>query len=63
MKTKIRASMASFLVASCAVMGAMGSASAADEWFVLSEQTLKSTDPSVAIKSSGGRWDKDVKQV
>jgi hypothetical protein len=41
----------------------MGSARTADEWFVLSEQTIKSADPSVAIKSAGGRWDKDVKQV
>ena len=24
---------------------------------------IKSADPSVAIKSAGGRWDKDVKQV
>jgi hypothetical protein len=41
----------------------VGSARAADEWFVLSQQTIKSADPSVAIKSAGGRWDKDVKQV
>ena len=63
MKTKIHTLMASFVVASVALMGAMGSARAADEWFVLSEQTIKSADPSVAIKSAGGRWDKDVKQV
>ena len=48
---------------SVVLMGAIGSARAADEWFVLSEQTIKSADPSVAIKSAGGRWDKDVKQV
>ncbi len=41
----------------------MGSATAADEWFVLGEQTIKSADPSVEIKSAGGRWEKDVKQV
>ena len=63
MKTKIHALMASFVVASVALMGAMGSAIAADEWFVLGEQTIKSADPSAAIKSAGGRWDKDVKQV
>ena len=63
MKTKIHALMASFVVASVALMGAMGSARAADEWFVLGEQTIKSTDPSAAIKSAGSRWDKDVKQV
>ena len=64
MKTKIRILMASFVVASVALMGAMGSARAADDkWFVLGEQTIKSTDPSVSIKSEGSRWDKDVKQV
>ena len=30
---------------------------------MLSEQTLKTADASVEIKSSGGRWEKDVKQV
>ena len=63
MKTKIRTLMASFVVASVALMGAVGSARAADEWFVLGQQTIKSADPSVAIKSEGSRWDKDVKQV
>ena len=48
MKTKIRALMASFVVASVALMGALGSAKAADDkWFVLGQQTIKSTDPSV----------------
>jgi hypothetical protein len=64
MKTKIRTLMASFVVASVALMGALGSARAADDkWFVLGTQTIKSTDPSASIKSEGSRWDKDVKQV
>jgi hypothetical protein len=63
MKTKILPLMALFVVASVVVMGAVGSARAADEWFVLSEQTIKTADPSVEIKSTGGRWDKDVKQI
>jgi len=63
MKTKLHALMGTFAVASVAFMGTMGSAIAADEWFVLGEQTIKSADPSAAIKSAGGRWDKDVKQV
>ena len=63
MKTKIHTLVASFVVASAALMGAVGTATAADEWFVLGEQTIKSADPSVNIKSAGGRWDKDVKQV
>ena len=63
MKTKIHTLVASFVVTSAALMGAVGTATAADEWFVLGEQTIKSADPSVNIKSAGGRWDKDVKQV
>ena len=62
MKTKIRALMASFVVASFGLLTAMASV-AADEWFVLAQQPIKSTDPSVSIKSQGGRWEKDVKQV
>jgi len=50
-------------VASVVLLGAMNIASAADEWFVLGEQALKAADPSVEIKSAGGRWDKDVKKV
>ena len=63
MKMNIRALMGSAVVASVAFMGTMGSAVAADEWFVLGEQTLKSSDPSASIKSVGSRWEKDVKQV
>ena len=57
--------LAAFVVvaASVVLLGAVGSARAADEWFVMGEQTLKSTDPSVEIKTEGGRWKKDVKQV
>jgi len=63
MKTKIHALMGAFVVAFVAFTGTTGSALAADAWFVLGEQTIKSADPSAAIKSEGGRWDKDVKQV
>ena len=63
MKTKILTLMALFVVASVVLMGAVGSARAADEWFVLGEQTIKSADPSVTIKSAGNRWEKDVKGV
>jgi hypothetical protein len=60
---KVRHVVASLGVASVVLMGAVSSARAANEWFVLSEQTLKTADPSVEIKSSGGRWEKDVKQT
>jgi len=62
MKMKIHTLMASFLVASVAFMGAMSSAKA-DDWFVLAQKEIKAADPSVEIKSEGGRWHKDVKQV
>ena len=57
--------LAAFCVAaaSAVLLGAVGSARAGDEWFVMGEQTLKSADPSVEIKSEGGRWAKDVKQM
>ena len=53
-----------FVVAAVALIGVMSDAGAADDkWFVLGQSTIKSTDPSVAIKSEGSRFDKDVKQV
>ena len=53
-----------FVVAAFAVLlGTVSIARAADQWFVLAEQTINSTDPSAEIKSKGGRWKKDVKQV
>lgn len=63
MKMKMHRLVASFVVASASLMGAVESATAADQWFVLGEQTIKSSDPSAQVKSEGGRWDKDVKQV
>ena len=45
-------------------MGVVGTAGAKDEWFVLSEQTIKATDPSVRITAEEGKWIKeDVKDV
>ena len=60
---KIHNLTAFFVVAVSAVLlGAAGTARA-DQWFVMGEQTIKSADPSVEIKTQGGRWKKDVKQV
>jgi hypothetical protein len=43
---------------------AVRSARAADEWFVLSEQTITDTDPSVRITAEEAKWIKeDVKDV
>ena len=63
MNTKTRNLMFSLGVAAATLIGAAGNASAGDAWFVLGQQTLKASDPSAEIKSTGGRWDKDVKQV
>ena len=64
MKAYRRTVWASLVVASVALLGALGSAGAADDkWFVLGQTTIKATDPSASIKSEGSRWDKDVKQV
>ncbi len=51
------------VAASVVLLGAVGSAKAADKWFVMGEQTLKAADPSAEIKTEGGRFKKDVKQV
>ena len=55
--------VASLAGASVVLMSALGSARAADEWFMLSQQTINAVDQGVTIKSQGGRWTKDVKQM
>src|SRR5262245_10858731 len=63
MKIKILTLMVLFVLASVVLIGPVGSARAADEWFVLSQKALDPASPSVEIKSEGGRWEKDVKQI
>ena len=64
MKTRMHNVMGGLVVAAgFAFTGLIGSATAGDQWFVLGEQDISAADPSVTIKSQGGRWDKDVKQV
>ena len=60
---KARSLVASLAVSSVVLMGAVGTARAADQWFILGEQTIKSVDQGVTIKSEGSRWAKDVKQM
>jgi hypothetical protein len=51
-------------LASIVLMGVVGTATAKDEWFLLTEQTIKDTDPSVRITAEEGKWLKeDVKDV
>ena len=59
----VRSLVASLAVASVVLMGAVGTGRAADQWFILGEQTIKSVDQGVMIKSEGSRWAKDVKQM
>ena len=61
---RVRWSVRALGLASVVVIGAAGTAGAKDEWFVLSEQTIKATDPSVRITAEDGKWIKeDVKDV
>ena len=63
MKIKQLTLVAALVVAAVVLIGAVGSVRAAEEWFVLGEQTIKAVDQGAEIKSQGGRWDKDVKQT
>ena len=61
---KVRYLMGAFGLASIILMGIVGTVGAKDEWFVLAEQTIKSTDPSVRITAEDAKWIKeDVKDV
>jgi len=51
------------VAASAVLLGAVSSARAADQWFVMGQRTLNATDPSAEIKTEGARFKKDVKQV
>ena len=51
-------------LASVVLMGAIGSARAADQWSVMGEKAIKSTDPSVEITAEGDKWFKeDIKKT
>ena len=61
---KIRYLVACLGVASVVLVGAVGRARAADEWFALAEKTLRSVNPSVEIKGEEGKlFKEDVKKV
>jgi hypothetical protein len=63
MNIKIHNLTVFFIVAASAILLGAGAARAADQWFVMGQQTLNATDPSAEIKTEGGRFKKDVKQV
>jgi len=56
--------MRAVALASVVLMGVIGSASAADQWFVMGEKILRSNDPSTTVTAEEGKWKKeDVKKV
>ena len=63
MKIKIHNLAAFIAVAASAVLLGTVDGAIVNKWFVMGEQTINSTDPSVEIKTQGGRWKKDVKKV
>jgi len=51
-------------LASVVLVGAIGSAIAADKWFVMGEKAIKSADPSTEITAEEGKWKKeDIKKA
>ena len=59
---RVRYAMGVLALASVVMLGAVGSASAADKWIELGKQTFKSTDPSATIKGEKGKlFKEDVK--
>jgi hypothetical protein len=61
---RVRRSMRVLALASVVLMGAIGSARAADQWFVMGEKVIKSTDPSAEITAEGDKWLKeDIKKT
>ena len=63
MKIKLQNLPVFYVLAAFALLLGTGVARAADNWFVMGQQTINATDPSAEIKTEGGRFKKDVKQV
>lgn len=63
MKIKIHNRVVLFVVVASALLLGTVDGAIINKWFVMGEQTIKSADPSVEIKTTGGRWSKDVKKV
>lgn len=61
---RVRCAMGVLGLASVILLGAVGSASAKDEWFVLGHTLLKATDPSAEIKGEAGKvFKEDIKKT
>ena len=56
--------MRALALAAVVLVGAIGSAIAADKWFVMGEKAIKSADPSTEITAEEGKWKKeDIKKA
>ena len=56
--------MRALALASVVLVGAIGSARAADDWFVLGEKIIRANDPSTTITAEEAKWKKeDIKKV
>ena len=61
---KVRGLMRAFVLASVVLMGAIGSARAADKWFVIGQKAIKAADPSTEVTAEEGKWLKeDIKKA
>jgi hypothetical protein len=61
---RVQTLMKALALAAVVLVGAIGSATAADEWFVMGEKTLKATDPSAEVTAEGDKWLKeDIKKA
>jgi hypothetical protein len=61
---RVRYAMGVLGLAALVLLGAVGSASAKDQWFVLGHTLVKSTDPSADIKGEEGKvFKEDIKKT
>ena len=61
---RVRGSMGALALAAVVLVGAIGSAIAADKWFVMGQKILRANDPSTTITAEEGKWKKeDIKKV
>ena len=60
----VRGSMRALALAAVVLVGAIGSAIAADQWFVMGSTTLRANDPNTTITAEEAKWKKeDIKKV
>ena len=61
---RVQSLMRALALAAVALVGATGSAVAKDEWFVIGQKTLSSTDASAEVTGEGGKLLKeDIKKT